>query len=61
MCIFVSLTRVSYTTPECLQATVAAIYIGAAKSIGAALFAAILGHSKKTFLTFLLEKYASEC
>ncbi len=32
--------------------TVGAIYIGAAKSIGAALFAAILGHLKKTFSTF---------
>jgi hypothetical protein len=32
--------------------TVGAIYIGAAKSIGAALFAAILGHLKKTFATF---------
>ncbi len=32
--------------------TVGAIYIGAVKSIGAALFTAILGHLKKTFSTF---------
>ncbi len=35
-----------------LSSTVSAIYIGAAKSIGAALFAAILEHLKKTFSTF---------
>jgi hypothetical protein len=36
---------------QCLsfEPTVGAIYIGAAKSIGAALFAAILGHLEKTF------------
>ncbi len=35
-----------------MKYTVGAIYIGAVKSIGAALFAAILGHLKKTFSTF---------
>ncbi len=36
------------------KATVGAIYIGAAKSIGAALFAAVFGHLKKTFLFFII-------
>ncbi len=43
-----------------VEDTVGAIYIGAAKSIGSALFAAILGHLKKLFQLFLLEKYISE-
>jgi hypothetical protein len=41
--------------------TVGAIYIGAAKSIGATLFTTILGHLKKLFRLFLLELYTSKC
>jgi hypothetical protein len=40
-----------------VEDTVGAIYIGAAKSIGAALFAAILGHLKKLFRLFFRKIY----